>query len=345
LTQPGDITMVEHAAMPKPTSYVREEIQKTVTTVDNRVGAPEVVKTRFETGMTAAPAVVQTTTTTQASRDDQAMAKAMYPGTQSYTSSTMQQPPVMGSTAVGNSMMGQQQRQTANVSSTTSTGSSGLGYHPLSPEGIEKATYASTPGQSSSMMGSSSNTSGLTTGEKVKAGLTHAKDVVQSKIEGTPSTTSTLGSTTYPSYTSGTTTGMGTTSAAMGATTTGSTMMGSSSNTSGLTTGEKIKAGLTHAKDVVQSKIEGTPSTTSTAGASGLSSGSTYGSQTTGTTGMGTTGMGTTTDTTSSLGHTTASDHPSLGERIKAKFEHVKETLTPGSHTSSTTTTQTKTTY
>jgi putative component of toxin-antitoxin plasmid stabilization module len=268
LTQPGDITMVEHAAMPKPTSYIREEVQKNVVTVDNRVGAPEVVSTRVETGMKASPAVIQTTTTTQATKDDQAMAKAMgsegYSSTRSeqssWGSSSQQQPPVMGSTSVGNSMMGQ-----SNV--TSSAGSSGLGYHPLSAEGIEKATYASYPGQTSdSALGSSStSTSGMTTGEKIKAKLEHAKDVVQSKIEGTSSTTSTAGASGYSNVGASGYTDTGAVDYAnTGASGTGYSTTGSAVAADHPSLGERIKAKFEHAKDVVQSKIEGTHSTTTT---------------------------------------------------------------------------------
>jgi len=308
LSQPGDITMVEHASMPKPTSYVREELQRNVVTVDNRVGAPEHARTHVDTSMKAAPAVVSTTTTTQAANDAQAMAKATS-AAPSTSSSSWTSAPVMGSTAVGNSMMGQKQTTSSNTTSS-SMGGSGLGYHPLTPEGITKATYASDP--------YASQTTGPTTGEKVKASLEHAKDVVQSKIEGTSSNSS------YPASSAG----MGTTA---GAATYGSSDY---TSTSGPTMGEKIKTKLEHAKDVVVSKVEGTSSSSAYPASS---TGTTYPTPSVGAT--------TATTTTTTTGDQYDASHPSLGERIKAKFEHMKDSLTPGHTTSTTSTTQTKTNY
>jgi len=115
LSQPGNIAEVQRVKTEMPTSYVREELQKTVVTVDNRTAGPQYATMKMEQGS-------------------------------GMTSSSMKSSEPTSSS---------QQQQ----------GTSGLGYHPLTPEGIEKATYSSMPLPPSGEQTTGYTTKGTTMGE------------------------------------------------------------------------------------------------------------------------------------------------------------------------------------
>jgi hypothetical protein len=118
LSQPGNIAEVQRVKTEMPTSYVKEEVQKTVVTVDNRTTGPQHATMKMEQGS-------------------------------GMTSSSMK-----SSEHTGSSSSSQQQQ-----------GTSGLGYHPLTPEGIEKATYSSMPLPPSGEQTTGYSTTGTTVGE------------------------------------------------------------------------------------------------------------------------------------------------------------------------------------
>jgi hypothetical protein len=141
LSQPGNIAEVQRVKTEMPTSYVREELQKTVVTVDNRTAGPQYATMKMEQGS-------------------------------GMTSSSQQQ-----------------------------QGTSGLGYHPLTPEGIEKATYASMPlppsGEQTTVKGTTMGETGYTTttttastdthhaslGERIKAKVHEKIDHLKGKYQ------------------------------------------------------------------------------------------------------------------------------------------------------------------